>query len=146
MKLFAGIIIAIVFCTQFGCDKGLTPPPANSISSISGRVIFSGVFPECDTITTLAVVTTQIPPPLASDSIAYYYIEKQIFANTLSSCPIRDTTFTMVLAPGTYTYLGVIAHHGSLDSLTTNWEIIGFLHNAQDSALPVVLAPGKSDT
>jgi hypothetical protein len=138
-------VAAIILFTVFiilGCDRGLTPPPPDTTITLGGVVHFEGKLPVCDSILYLDVVLSEDPPPFSIASVFANY-GKTIWVLPLNTCPLRDTSFSFSLKPGTYRYLGIIEKYGMPDSLTLDWQIIGFAHTPNDSALAYSLIPGS---
>ncbi len=133
-------LLLLVILAAVGCDRGLAPPEPTSITSLSGQVHFEGVLPPCDSVKALAVVVSQAGAPFSVQDIINN-INKTIFAVTLDACSFTDTSFSFVLPPNTYRYLGVAQLYG--DSITHDWRIVGFAHTANDSAISYTLTPGK---
>ncbi len=132
-------IVIVILLAFGGCDKGLAPPAPEQVTSLSGSVHFTGVFAPCDSVRILAVVLAQHPAPFSvGDLLAEY--NKTIFIFQLAPCSFHDTSFSFILKPGHYQYLGVAQNYG--DSLFKDWRIVGFAHNELDSALTFNLQTG----
>ena len=132
-------ILFVFLLLANGCDKGLAPPPPQEVTSLSGSVHFTGEFPPCDSVRILAVVLSRRAAPFSvGDIIAEY--NKTIFIAQLAPCSFKDTSFSFTLKPGLYNYLGVAQNYG--DSLLKDWRIVGFAHDALDSAIHFDLKTG----
>lgn len=102
---------------------------------------FVGTFPPCDSVRALAVVLSQQPAPFSVSDILNNF-NKTIFAFSLASCSFHDTTFSFVVAPDTYRYLGVAQLFS--DSVNKDWHIVGFAHTDEDSAIAYPLEEGQT--
>ncbi|HYM21150.1 MAG TPA: hypothetical protein VEW28_09125 [Candidatus Kapabacteria bacterium] len=141
--MYRSVVAMLLMLWVFGgCDRGLTPPSPDSTTAISGTVHFEGKLPQCDSIVVLAVVLSEDPAPFSVANVFANY-GKTIVVDQLVACPIRDTSFLITPpSPGIYHYLGVIEKFGRPDSLTLDWQILGFAHTLFDSAQSFTLLAG----
>lgn len=150
-------IALILSCFCLSCNGGLQPPaPVSTIAtaSLSGHIHFVKPWAPEDSARSLALVLLPQPPPFSVTNLLEYYLidpSISISLNYLSS----DTAFEYLnLKPGTYGYLGVADNpaFGKVltvfngDTVYADWQVVGFVHNAQDSAVSFNLHPGDNDT
>src|SRR5689334_14474071 len=121
------IVVAFIF---LNCDKGLQPPPP--APSISGKIIYDGAHPPCDSVRILAVVLIEPAPPYQPKDLIDGFLNNSILTYLLESCTFRDTTYSITVAPNKrYNYLGVAQNYDT--NLYNDWRVAGFAHDANDS-------------
>lgn len=133
-------VLIILLCALFvsACDNGLAPPPPDLRATITGRISYIGRFPSCDSVISLAVVLARPPAPY-TDSQLINGLNTEFYPISLDKCTFRDTTFRFTIDPGTYHYLGV-AHN--YKDLFKDWQVVGFVHDENDSAKSFILKAG----
>jgi hypothetical protein len=137
------VFVLFLLCMMNSCDGGLEPPPANQLATLSGVVHFSKPWPPKDSVNIIALVLVQDPPPFTVASLLAGYGKTvlPITLNYLSS----DTAFSYTVAPAIYHYLGVAQNYnGALTAIDTAWKVVGFSHDALDSARSFNLVGGTN--
>jgi hypothetical protein len=131
------LVFSILSFFLLSCDKGLAPLPPEQIAEISGNVHFIGI--PSDSVKALAVVLVLPPAPYATSTIING-INTTVFPYVLSSKTFHDTSYSFIVTPNTYHYLGVAQNFGDLFK---DWRVVGFVHDEKDSAISFTLKPGE---
>src|SRR5436309_9755560 len=126
-------VFLLLCALLLSCDKGLSPPGL----TISGKVHFTNLPAPTDSVKLLAVVLVEQPAPFTA-SMLVAGLNTTVLPFLLSTTSFRDTNYLIpVKQDVTYHYLGVAQYYGS--SLLTDWRVVGFAHDARDSALSFTL-------
>lgn len=140
--LFPGFVVGL--CIVASCDKGLAPPPAAVVTSISGRVSFSGTWPRRDSVRALELVLVQPSAPFA-DSTLIQGLNTTVIPLVALNYNSSDTAYRYIgIKPDTYHYLGVAQLFDT--NVFRDWRVVGFAHDANDSARAFVLHAGDAIT
>jgi hypothetical protein len=136
--LFLSILISALY---MGCDKGLEPPAVPvgvAQATISGKIHFPGRWPRKDSVVGLFLVLIQPAPPYLESTLisGINTTVLPIQLNYLSS----DTSYAYAVKVQKYSYLGVAQLYGA--NTTADWHIVGFAHDALDSAISFDVTPG----
>jgi hypothetical protein len=130
-------IAILIFCFfSLSCDQGLAPP---GISSISGRITF--LSKPTDSVKILALVLVQAPAPYTALQLIQGF-NTTVLPFSLSTTSFRDTSYTIFVKPDSlYHYLGIAQNYGS--NLLTDWRVVAFVHDENDSAVTFLLKQGE---
>lgn len=132
------LFLCLLFIAS-GCDKGLSPPPPQP--SIAGKVRFLSEWPHKDSVRLMALALSSEPPPFAADQLITNLLNGKLLTVVYPfRYGITDTNFYYELDTGMYYYLGVAQQFGP--DPNKDWRVVGFAHDANDSALTFHVGPG----
>ncbi len=127
-----------------GCNKGLEPPPASQVASISGRVHFVSPWPAKASVHVLELVLVQPAAPFA-DSTLIKGLNTTVIPLASLNYLSGDTNYSYSgIKPGTYNYLGVAQLFDT--NVYRDWRVVGFSHDARDSAIGYTIHAGDAIT
>jgi hypothetical protein len=137
MKPSFYLFLCLLFIAT-GCDKGLAPPLPKP--SLSGKVRFLSEWPPKDSMRLMALALSSDPPPFAADQLIKNLLNGRLLPVIASfGYGLSDTSFYYELDTGTYYYLGVAQQFGP--DPNKDWRVVGFAHDANDSALTFRVGP-----
>jgi hypothetical protein len=140
-KFCFAVIILAIFNLIGGCDKGIEPLPAppSGPTGFSGKVTFTGTWPESITRTHVIVFRNSIT------SISDFSIQNLAFV--VDAIPYNSNEFTynsdknnllsLTLTAGTYNYIVVAQSKTSALSLNrSDWVVVGVYYNNNSTTIP----------
>lgn len=137
------LYVLLVLALISGCDKGLTPPIASTRATVHGAVRFKGNWPLVDSNWIIAVALVPEHEPFKDSDLIKGVLAGTIVTQTLHFHS-KDTTYKFDLDPKPYYYLGIAQQFGT--NLFKDFKVVGFAHDAKDSALAFDLKQGSDIT